>query len=164
VTLVAGTGWVEDTITTANAPSTGSPVTFTVAAGQSDIFSLTDAFMPGDVYTVTVGGVTSISTFTSYPGTFPLGLGASPSTYDAAWTDNSFSHLQLGFDAGTYSLSITGDGAGGIPAGFAYRLDPGSLTVSAVPETSTWAMMILGFAGIGFMARRRSGAIQLGLA
>jgi hypothetical protein len=27
--------------------------------------------------------------------------------------------------------------------------------VAAVPEPSTWAMMILGFAGIGFMARRR---------
>jgi hypothetical protein len=74
LTLVAGTGWVEDTITTANAPSVGSPVTFTVAAGQSDIFSLTDAFLPGDVYTVTCGGLTTISTFTSYPGTFPLGL------------------------------------------------------------------------------------------
>jgi PEP-CTERM motif len=28
-------------------------------------------------------------------------------------------------------------------------------TVAAVPEPSTWAMMILGFAGIGFMAYRR---------
>jgi hypothetical protein len=27
--------------------------------------------------------------------------------------------------------------------------------VSSVPEPSTWAMMILGFAGIGFMACRR---------
>jgi hypothetical protein len=27
--------------------------------------------------------------------------------------------------------------------------------VSAVPEPSTWAMMILGFAGIGFAAYRR---------
>jgi len=26
----------------------------------------------------------------------------------------------------------------------------------AVPEPSTWAMMILGFAGVGFMAYRRS--------
>jgi hypothetical protein len=33
----------------------------------------------------------------------------------------------------------------------------GSLTleVSAVPEPSTWAMLILGFVAIGFMARRR---------
>lgn len=29
------------------------------------------------------------------------------------------------------------------------------LRVSAVPEPSTWAMMILGFAGVGFMAYRR---------
>ncbi|HEY5505363.1 MAG TPA: PEPxxWA-CTERM sorting domain-containing protein, partial [Sedimentisphaerales bacterium] len=28
-------------------------------------------------------------------------------------------------------------------------------TISAVPEPSTWAMMILGFAGIGFMAYRQ---------
>src|SRR5436189_44841 len=30
-----------------------------------------------------------------------------------------------------------------------------SIQVSAVPEPSTWAMLILGFAGIGFMAYRR---------
>lgn len=29
--------------------------------------------------------------------------------------------------------------------------------VAAVPEPSTWAMMILGFAGVGFMAYRRKG-------
>jgi hypothetical protein len=29
------------------------------------------------------------------------------------------------------------------------------VTISAVPEPSTWAMMILGFAGVGFMAYRR---------
>ncbi len=28
-------------------------------------------------------------------------------------------------------------------------------SISAVPELSTWAMMILGFAGVGFMAYRR---------
>ena len=37
-------------------------------------------------------------------------------------------------------------------SGADYRSDP---SVSAVPETSTWAMMILGFAGLGFMAHRR---------
>jgi outer membrane lipase/esterase len=35
------------------------------------------------------------------------------------------------------------------------------LAVSAVPEPSTWAMMILGFAGIGFMAYRRKNAMAL---
>ena len=32
----------------------------------------------------------------------------------------------------------------------------GTMTaITAVPEPSTWAMLILGFAGIGFMAYRR---------
>jgi hypothetical protein len=31
-----------------------------------------------------------------------------------------------------------------------------NLSVSAVPEPSTWAMMLLGFSGLGFMAYRRS--------
>jgi PEP-CTERM motif len=35
-------------------------------------------------------------------------------------------------------------------------------TMSAVPEPSTWAMMILGFFGVGFMAyRRKNGALRL---
>ena len=39
----------------------------------------------------------------------------------------------------------------------AVYLTSGTITVApAVPEPSTWAMMILGFAGIGFMAYRRS--------
>jgi hypothetical protein len=37
--------------------------------------------------------------------------------------------------------------------------------ISAVPEPSTWAMMILGFAGVGFMAyRRRTGSAALRVA
>jgi hypothetical protein len=35
---------------------------------------------------------------------------------------------------------------------------------AAVPEPSTWAMMILGFAGVGFMAyRRRNSALHVAL-
>ncbi len=36
-----------------------------------------------------------------------------------------------------------------------YRIDVAPVA-GAVPEPSTWAMMILGFAGVGFMAYRRS--------
>jgi hypothetical protein len=34
---------------------------------------------------------------------------------------------------------------------------------AAVPEASTWAMMILGFAGVGFMAYRRRNQVSLRL-
>ena len=33
-------------------------------------------------------------------------------------------------------------------------MGPGTLMTSAVPEPSTWAMMILGFCGLGFIAYR----------
>ncbi len=45
---------------------------------------------------------------------------------------------------------------------FALNHTAGVFTVAAVPEPSTWAMMILGFCGIGFMAyRRKNGALRL---
>jgi hypothetical protein len=37
--------------------------------------------------------------------------------------------------------------------------DPNAVT-PGVPEPSTWAMMILGFAGVGFMAYRRRGQVR----
>jgi hypothetical protein len=37
----------------------------------------------------------------------------------------------------------------------------GSITLSAVPETSTWVMMLAGFAGLGFLGARRSKAATL---
>ena len=40
------------------------------------------------------------------------------------------------------------------PGGSAY-VTASSAIVAAVPEPSTWAMMILGFAGVGYMAYRR---------
>jgi hypothetical protein len=35
--------------------------------------------------------------------------------------------------------------------------------MAAVPEPSTWAMLILGFAGVGFLAYRRKGQVALRL-
>ena len=66
--------------------------------------------------------------------------------------------LDLGYQNGSGLLQIF----------YADRADVGadiSLSVSGVPETSTWAMMILGFFGVGFMAyRRKQNGPQLRLA
>lgn len=50
----------------------------------------------------------------------------------------------------TGSLTIDGEGLTFL-SGANYSSNP----TSAVPETSTWAMMLLGFAGVGFMTYRR---------
>jgi hypothetical protein len=66
--------------------------------------------------------------------------------------------------ASSFTLSTRTSGNGGTPALFAVDITNiegetgpvGALTfTNAVPEPSTWAMMILGFFGVGFMAYRR---------
>ena len=62
----------------------------------------------------------------------------------------------VGAGSNTLDFSITD---GGPPLSFAFDIT----SISAVPEPSTWAMMILGFFGVGFMAYRRKnhGALRL---
>jgi hypothetical protein len=64
----------------------------------------------------------------------------------------SFETLVLTFPLSPFTggvLEISG------PRNENYTLTISTAVASAVPEPSTWAMMILGFAGIGFMAYRR---------
>ena len=53
---------------------------------------------------------------------------------------------------GSYDLAFFPEG---VPQGLDTLLDNVSLT-TAVPEPSTWAMLLLGFAGLGFAACRRT--------
>jgi hypothetical protein len=77
------------------------------------------------------------------------------------------------FDLGTLSLTkpsnftlLASDGeimtslriadlSGSITSFEHYRIDVGVIPTAAVPEMSTWIMMILGFAGVGFMGMRK---------
>jgi choice-of-anchor C domain-containing protein len=64
------------------------------------------------------------------------------------------------FETLTFLSTTTGfSGNAGFPGAFGPALD--NVAVSAVPELSTWAMMLLGFAGVGFIAYRRSKKVQL---
>jgi len=65
------------------------------------------------------------------------------------WSFNSFS-----FTADSTITSLQFFDATAVGADANWALDTVSVT-TAVPEPSTWAMMILGFAGVGFMAYRR---------
>ena len=58
--------------------------------------------------------------------------------------DNTFSHGQFALYDTDAAMS------------FSNFTVSGSLVSGAVPEPSTWAMMLLGFAGLGFMAYRRT--------
>jgi hypothetical protein len=69
------------------------------------------------------------------------------------------SPLEISQTLTTYNFNLTGLSQvdiSGMPSDFGYwSADNIVFNVSAVPEPSRWAMMLLGFAGIGFMAYRR---------
>ena len=60
--------------------------------------------------------------------------------------------LNLGSYSGlvdlTFGYTLVADGSGGFGVDYAFG--------GAVPETSTWAMMLIGFAGLGFAGYRRA--------
>lgn len=145
-TLLAGSGWQDDTATAPGVPSNGSTWDFTLTG--NGLFSVTDAFLTGDVYTLS-GGATGSTTF--YAGS-AMDVQAT-GFYGAEWTNSGYSKIAVSLLAGTYSISIAGNCGAGCPAGFAVRVD--DVAASAVPESATWAMMLIGFGGIGFAVRRR---------
>jgi len=145
--LVLRSGWQSDNLDVAGQPTSNSPWTFTVT--QSALFSLTDAFIVGDIWTVT-GDIAGISSF--YAGASDMR--ADGSFFGNAWTNGTYSHLEIPVGPGTYTFTITGDGAGGLPAGLGIRLD------AAVPEPSTWLMLVAGFGLMGAAMRRRGVAVS----
>jgi hypothetical protein len=83
-------------------------------------------------------------------GGLSFDLAGGPLTQVNVWYGNANGFN--GFTGVNYWLDINPPDT----AGFGPDAGPlTSFTVTAVPEPSTWAMMVLGFAGVGFMAYRR---------
>jgi hypothetical protein len=89
----------------------------------------------------------SISLFSGVPNTGSSLETALASTIVAGTQFGGLAPLTI--TPGSYYVEIAGTVNGGTSH---YG---GSFSISAVPEPSTWAMMILGFVGVGFMAYRR---------
>ena len=153
--MVLGSGWQTDQVLTSGTPSVASPLTITLLAGQAAQFSLTDAYIVGDTYTIVLNGV---DVFTTIPGTtatpFDNSLGPFAATYGPAWLNQDYSKIALQFGEGSYSFVVTGDCVGGCPAGFGYRID-----LLGVPEPASWALMLAGFGLVGATLRGRRPAL-----
>jgi hypothetical protein len=126
--------------TTQNITGSG-PATLDVFITASGLTTPTGAFFSGFTNNVPIGNIT-IQEFTFVDGTQ---IGSALFNNIGGFT------TQTGFLNGPNSYSVTEEyiitvGAGGGSAN--------STIVVSVPETSTWAMMILGFLGVGFMAYR----------
>jgi hypothetical protein len=141
-----------------NATTTGGTLNVFITA--SGLTMPTGAFFSSFTNQIVDGAVTSVQLLTFYNSdnsipfgtTTPLGSMSFSSIGSAVQT----SFLNSG--AGPYSVTeeyiITATGSG----------DASSTIVVSVPESSTWAMMILGFLGVGFMAYRRKNGASFRLA
>jgi len=134
--------------------------TGTIAAGtrvDSEFFSVnSNTATTADTsatFTGAVLGVIYMDTSLTTLGAASDFLGAPGTTY--LWANGSCS--LCGFEAGQDSLTVSGN-----TVNFHNFYDnPGDfarIIVAGVPEPSTWAMLTLGFAGLGFLGYRKTKA------
>lgn len=120
--------------------------TFDTVAGQEYLVSFA------------LGFSTANSSAAADPGLFVVAKNGSSivGDFDPAW--QGYTSITPGWSTQTYSFTA-GSGtsslffAGGYGAGHYVGLD--NVTVTAVPEPETYAMMLAGLGALGFMARRR---------
>jgi hypothetical protein len=99
------------------------------------------------VYALTLDTSSSGIDFTSAILTGPGGPSELMEEFDNGISE--FWNLSsLFLEAGTYTLTINGENRSTGSLG-------GTVTINAVPEPGTWAMMLLGFGAAGFAMRRR---------
>lgn len=139
-----GNGWIDTDDGSALA------FTFTVAPGMHGVLTVVDTGLAGDTFTLTNFG-NVIGTTSAVPAGSPAG--ATVNDDAAALADAAYSRGVFTLGPGNYSISgsllqsVFGD-EGATSGGL-------RLSVSAVPEPTDAALMFVGAAALGLLARRR---------
>ena len=156
-------GTANATTTALGAATVGTPLSFGGLAAPgpfSDIFTFTLPANGGSGY--------SVSNFTLLPGMYGTALTTltlmsnadgilfnGDDTFVSSSSTPGGASIGLSVSAqaaGNYYINVTGITTA--PAGGIYT---GAISVTAVPEPETYAMMLAGLAALGFLARRRQG-------
>jgi hypothetical protein len=134
----------------------GSQITFNPTGADNNFVATSFSF--------TYTGSQQLSFNTSFDTGLTKIVSTPPNTGAGGW-DTTFSGDTVTFTAPAaqnyldpgdeFNVIVGFTGGSIIPADFSYTATWTGFEVAAVPEPSTWAMMILGFCGVGFMAYRR---------
>lgn len=136
----------------------GSPLTFafTIDAGDTGTLSVVDSGFAGDTFSITNNGTAFGQTSSVASGGVSGGIA---DTFDDAFSNAAYSRGVFTLGAGSYRIS------GGLAqsvtdsAGAALNATNGAVRlslVSAVPEPSTYALLLAGLSAVGFVAGRRA--------
>jgi hypothetical protein len=133
----------------------GGPIGFTSPIAGTLTVLVQDCCLVGDVYQTFVNGTSlGYTTFvalggpTASSGTFTTSIGAGANSFDIDDIILNYVGADSPFGGGTVTSTYD-------PAGLTV-----SLSVTGVPEPATWAMMLVGFGGLGAAIRtRRSRAV-----
>jgi hypothetical protein len=121
-------------------------VSQTVATGVGNTYSLS-FYLGSSTQYGTPDGITVSSNALASPATF-ISTTTTPN-------NNQWELETISLVATSNETTITLDGSSGVSYIGLGDVSLDLVSVAAVPEPSTWAMMMLGFAGVGFMAYRR---------
>jgi hypothetical protein len=119
----------------------GDTLEFAVTVASHSVLTVTDGWNDGDRFNVSINGVSVGQT------SVPTIDGDDQSdNWAAASVDPKFSHARYVLNAGTYLIT-------GFATASPYGAGQGALLLG-VPEPATWAMMLVGFGGIGAVMRK----------
>jgi hypothetical protein len=141
----------------ANSIDAPAGTSWTVTLSGPGLLTVTDLEVSGDEFQVFVNGVAA-TVATAWVGQNGLPGGFTSTSCFGCSSVGSDISAALGnadFSSGTFLLFA---GLNTINIDYIGRVSNGDVAfyaVAAVPEPSTWAMMIIGFAGLGFAAYRR---------
>jgi hypothetical protein len=157
------------TFTGGNSNDIGSGTLVLSLPSFPDNNNLGNTSLPNAIFSSLTATIGNLPTFTLTDSNIAFGQvqGTSGGSIDISMTEST-TGLAIGApilavfngnpNAGTYQINPFNQG--GTLASGSYTI--GAPFLAAVPEPSTWAMMILGFFGVGFLAyRRKNGTLRL---
>ena len=177
--LAAGEAQIGDTLTFSGviSPTSAATVTMTGTMSNSNGASNSHSFTAGsleifdDNRRLTAGGVCSqpSSYFFCGPTNGQTTVSVSGNSFSISSTVNPYIHREILVKLVVYASTFLSSSADisdpitiDLTPGVTFTSASGVFLVSNVPETSTWAMMLLGFAGLGYAGFRRTSKFRLG--